>query len=80
MIITTDSLLSLEHPFYRIGEIEVFLDGVLQTHVVALDTLGDLQHETGWIERYKSIDGIPIKFGEELETEIVYGHVEVRVK
>ena len=80
MIITVDSLLSLEHPLYRIGEIEIYLDGVLQTHAIACDTLGDLHHKTGWVERYKTIDGIPIMCGDEFETEIVYGDVEVRVK
>lgn len=81
MYMSVETCLSLEHPYYRRNNIEIYLDGERQAYVVELDTLGTLNEPRGWIRRHKVDENGNVVFenGETL-IEVVYGNVEVKIK
>ena len=81
MQISVNSLLNHGHPYYRIDNIEIYLDGVKQTHVYEIDTLGTLNNPKGWIKKYKqNEDGTVATLGGDFLEETLYGDVEIKVK
>lgn len=81
MQISVESLLNNEHPYYRLDNIEIYLDGVKQFNVYEVDTLGTLNNPKGWIKKHKqNEDGTVTTFDGELIEETLYGNVEIRLK
>ena len=80
MKMSVESLLALEHPYYRIDNFKVFLGGEEAKDVLRLDTLGDLHRETGYVDRYvRDSNGNFIADGDEPRVERVYGYVEIKL-
>lgn len=83
MYISIHTLLNNEHPYYRLGNIEVYLDGEKVQYAFELDTLGTLDDPRGWVNVYatdeKGDSIIDPNNPGELLTETLYGNVEVRV-
>ena len=80
MQMSVDSIMNGEHPYYRINNFDVYLDRKKVSGVFNLDTLGDLHHKTGHVDRYVTDEnGYAVMNGEELETERVYGSVEIKL-
>lgn len=81
MKISVESLMNNEHPYYRINNIEIYLDGVKQAHVYEIDTLGTLNNPKGWIKKHKqNEDGTVATLDGDLIEETLYGDVEIKVK
>lgn len=81
MHISVQSLLNHEHPYYRIGNIEIYLDGVKQSHVYEIDTLGTLNEPRGWIKKHKlDGNGELVILDDSLVEETLYGNVEIKLK